>query len=69
MSRNNIQKGHITLHPSGIPHGPAPGAYERSIGKSNTDELAVMIDTFSPLSITKAALRIDDGKYLQSWLE
>jgi homogentisate 1,2-dioxygenase len=69
MSRNNIEKGHITLHPSGIPHGPAPGAYERSIGKQSTDELAVMIDTFRPLSITKAAMDIDDGLYLKSWLE
>ncbi|MDX2072299.1 MAG: homogentisate 1,2-dioxygenase [Haliscomenobacter sp.] len=69
MSRNNIEKGHITLHPAGIPHGPAPGAYERSIGQTKTEELAVMIDTFRPLSITEAALKIDDGKYYQSWLE
>jgi homogentisate 1,2-dioxygenase len=67
MSRNNIEKGHITLHPSGIPHGPAPGAYERSIGHKETAELAVMIDTFKPLSITKAALAIDDGLYYKSW--
>jgi homogentisate 1,2-dioxygenase len=69
MSRNNIEQGHITLHPSGIPHGPAPGAYERSIGQTKTEELAVMIDTFKPLSITEAALKIDDGQYYQSWLE
>jgi homogentisate 1,2-dioxygenase len=69
MSRNNIEQGHITLHPGGIPHGPAPGAYERSIGKTSTEELAVMIDTFRPLSVTEAALKIDDGKYYQSWLE
>jgi homogentisate 1,2-dioxygenase len=68
MSRNNIEQGHITLHPGGIPHGPAPGAYERSIGKTETEELAVMIDTFRPLSVTNAALQIDDGKYYQSWL-
>lgn len=69
MSRNNIEKGHITLHPGGIPHGPAPGAYERSVGQTETQELAVMIDTFRPLSVTAEALRIDDGKYYQSWLE
>ncbi|HMP30386.1 MAG TPA: homogentisate 1,2-dioxygenase [Saprospiraceae bacterium] len=69
MSRNNIEQGHITLHPGGIPHGPAPGAYERSIGQTKTEELAVMIDTFSPLSVTEEALKIDDGKYYQSWLE
>ena len=69
MSRNNIEKGHITLHPGGIPHGPHPGAYERSIGKTKTEELAVMIDTFKPLMITEDALEIDDGKYYRSWLE
>ena len=69
MSRNNIEQGHITLHPAGIPHGPAPGAYERSIGKKETEELAVMIDTFKPLMVTENALRIDDGQYYQSWME
>ncbi|MBX2953603.1 MAG: homogentisate 1,2-dioxygenase [Leadbetterella sp.] len=69
MSRNHIEQGHITLHPGGIPHGPAPGAYERSVGQKETRELAVMIDTFRPLSLTAEALRIDDGKYYQSWLE
>jgi homogentisate 1,2-dioxygenase len=68
MSRNNIERGHITLHPGGIPHGPAPGAYERSIGKKDTDELAVMIDTFRPLAVTEAALGIDDGQYYRSWI-
>ncbi len=69
MSRNNIEKGHITLHPGGIPHGPAPGAYERSIGHTSTAELAVMIDTFRPLMLTEDALRIDDGAYYKSWIE
>jgi homogentisate 1,2-dioxygenase len=69
MSRNNIDRGHITLHPGGIPHGPHPGAYERSIGQKKTEELAVMIDTFAPLMLTEAALQLDDGKYFRSWLE
>ena len=69
MSRNNIEKGHITLHPGGIAHGPAPGAYERSIGHTSTAELAVMIDTFRPLMLTDAALKIDDGVYYKSWVE
>ena len=62
MSRNDIDQGYISLHPGGIPHGPHPGAYERSIGKKETGELAVMIDTFRPLMLTKQALKIDDGK-------
>ena len=69
MSRNNIEQGHITLHPKGIPHGPAPGAMERSIGHTSTQELAVMIDTFRPLQVTEEAMGIDDGKYYKSWVE
>lgn len=69
MSRNNIEQGHITLHPKGIPHGPAPGAMERSIGQKETQELAVMVDTFRPLMVTEDALGIDDGKYYKSWVE
>ena len=69
MSRNNIEQGHITLHPKGIPHGPAPGAMERSIGQKETQELAVMVDTFRPLMITEEAMGIDDGKYYKSWVE
>jgi len=69
MSRNDIGPGHISLHPGGIPHGPHPGAYERSIGETVTEELAVMIDTFKPLMLTKEAMKIDDGKYFKSWLD
>ncbi len=69
MSRNDIKKGHITLHPKGIPHGPAPGAMERSIGQKETAELAVMIDTFRPLMLTEEALSLDDKVYFKSWTE
>lgn len=68
MSRNDIAPGHITLHPGGIPHGPAPGAMERSIGKKETQEYAVMVDTFRPLMLTEQALALDDGQYYRSWL-
>jgi homogentisate 1,2-dioxygenase len=69
MSRNHVEKGLITLHPGGIPHGPHPGAMERSIGKTKTDELAVMVDTFRPLKVTEAAMKLDDGDYFNSWME
>ncbi|MCZ8146168.1 homogentisate 1,2-dioxygenase [Flavobacterium sp.] len=69
MSRNDVEAGHISLHPAGIPHGPHPGAVERSIGKKETLELAVMVDTFKPLMVTEEAMRIADEKYYQSWLE
>jgi len=69
MSRNNIQKGQITLHPGGIPHGPHPGAIERSIGKKETHELAVMIDPFNPVKITTEALKLEVNEYYHSWVE
>lgn len=69
MSRKDIAPGHISLHPAGIPHGPHPGTYEGSIGKTETKELAVMIDTFKPLQITENALKIDDNRYFKSWIE
>ena len=68
MSRNNINKGSITLHPAGIPHGPHPGTMEKSIGKKDTQELAVMVDTFSPLMVTEEALKINDDSYYKSWI-
>ena len=68
MSRNHVEKGMITLHPGGIPHGPHPGAYERSIGKKETGELAVMIDTFRPLKMTQQALDMENGDYYKSWI-
>jgi homogentisate 1,2-dioxygenase len=69
MSRNNIKQGNITLHPTGIVHGPHPGAVERSLGVKETKELAVMVDTFTPLKITEQAFTIEDPEYYRSWLE
>ena len=68
MSRKGIKEGDITHHPAGIPHGPHPGTMENSIGKKETKELAVMIDPFKPLWITKAALEIEDTDYYKSWI-
>ncbi len=68
MSRNHIEKGMITLHPTGIPHGPHPGAAERSIGQKKTEELAVMVDTFKPLMLTQEAFDIEDPDYHKSWI-
>lgn len=67
MSRNNIEIGQITLHPMGVTHGPHPGAVERSIGQKETQEYAVMVDTFKPLKITKQALNIEVKDYYKSW--
>ena len=69
MSRKHVTRGMITLHPAGIPHGPHPGAVERSIGAKETKELAVMVDTFKPLMLTKEALGIENEGYVMSWAE
>jgi homogentisate 1,2-dioxygenase len=68
-SRKGVEVGSITLHPSGLPHGPQPGLAERSIGVSETHELAVMCDTFNPLRLTTFARDLDDGRYMYSWYE
>jgi homogentisate 1,2-dioxygenase len=69
MSRKGIEYGSITLHPDGLPHGPHPGRAEASIGAKATNELAVMMDSFRPLKVAKAALGIEDPKYHQSWID
>ena len=69
MSRKHVTRGMITLHPAGIPHGPHPGAVEKSIGAKETKELAVMVDTFHPLMLTKQALDIENQGYVMSWAE
>ncbi|HLJ55746.1 MAG TPA: homogentisate 1,2-dioxygenase, partial [Chthonomonadaceae bacterium] len=66
-SRKGIEEGSITLHPSGLPHGPQPGAVEASLGKQRTEELAVMLDTFRPLRLTAEAIALEDESYAYSW--
>ena len=68
MSRKSVEKGQITLHPGGIPHGPHPGTVEKSIGKDATEELAVMVDPFRPLMLTEDAIAIEDEDYYRSWI-
>jgi homogentisate 1,2-dioxygenase len=68
MSRRGVEIASFTLHPAGIPHGPHPGTVEASIGKEATEELAVMVDTFHPLKITKQAAALEDARYPYSWL-
>lgn len=69
MSRKHVERGMITLHPKGIPHGPHPGTVEKSIGQKETRELAVMIDPFYPLNLTREALSMEDPSYWKSWVE
>lgn len=69
MSRKGIEYASVTLHPSGLPHGPQPGAVEKSLGATRTEEWAVMIDTFKPLKLAKPAQAWDDPEYKYSWYE
>ena len=69
MSRKHVTRGMLTLHPAGIPHGPHPGAVNKSIGQKETKELAVMVDTFRPLQLTETAIAIENDGYVMSWAE
>jgi homogentisate 1,2-dioxygenase len=68
MSRRGVDISSFTIHPAGIPHGPHPGSVEASIGKEATEELAVMIDTFHPLHLTRQASELEDDRYPYSWI-
>lgn len=68
MSRNSVEEGSITFHPSGLPHGPHPGKIEESLGKKETNELAIMVDTFKPLNLTTLSKTIDDKEYPLTWM-
>lgn len=69
MSRKGIEYGSITLHPDGLAHGPQPGRTEASIGQKETNELAVMMDTFHGLHVSREAVEVEDKDYFLSWLE
>jgi homogentisate 1,2-dioxygenase len=66
-SRKGIEVGSITVHPSGLPHGPQPGLVEKSLGARRTEELAVMWDTFRLLHLTPLSHELDDPAYAYSW--
>jgi homogentisate 1,2-dioxygenase len=69
LSRSGIERGSMTLHPDGVPHGPQPGRTEASLGRPATDEVALMLDTFRPLTVSRAALSLEDPHYAFSWKE
>ncbi len=69
MSRKGIGYASLTVHPNGLPHGPQPGRAEASIGKTRTEELAVMLDTFRPLAVARNVLAFEDPEYARSWLD
>ena len=69
MSRTGVKEGSFSLHPGGMPHGPQPGRTEDSVGAKETNEWAVMIDTYTPLQPTTNVKDTLDKDYAQSWLE
>jgi homogentisate 1,2-dioxygenase len=68
-SRLGVERGSVTLHPGGLPHGPHPGRYEASIGAKRTEEVAVMLDCSAPLNVTKLAASVEDPRYEASFAD
>jgi homogentisate 1,2-dioxygenase len=64
-----VEQFDLSLHPGGLPHGPHPGTIEASLGKTKTEEVAVMMDTFHPLHVTPFALECEEEGYGYSWVE
>ena len=67
MSRKGIEPESITYHPMGLSHGPQPGKIEESLSAKETNEFAVMIDTYEPLNMTTHTQEIEDSDYPYSW--
>ncbi|HVF20586.1 MAG TPA: homogentisate 1,2-dioxygenase [Mycobacteriales bacterium] len=67
FSRKGIGEGWLTLHPQGAPHGPQPGAAERAAGKTMADEIAVMVECISPLTVADEVKTAEDPDYVTSW--
>jgi homogentisate 1,2-dioxygenase len=69
MSRtgSGIGVGSISYHPAGFVHGPQPGSVEAAIDRDRTEETAVMVDTFRPLSLSDAARAASDPRYPWTW--
>ena len=69
FSRDHIEAGMMTFHPSGFTHGPHPKALKSMLSqpKAATDEYAVMIDTRDPLEVGEAAAGVENAAYVDSW--
>lgn len=69
FSRDHIEAGMMTFHPSGFTHGPHPKALKNMLTqpKPATDEYAVMIDTRDPLDVGEAAATVENPAYVDSW--
>ena len=69
FSRDGIDAGMMTFHPSGFTHGPHPKALKNMLSqpKPATDEYAVMIDTRDPLEVGEAAATVENADYVDSW--
>lgn len=69
FSRDNIHPGMITLHPSGFTHGPHPKAFQTGArgARSETDEVAVMIDARDALDVAALPDGVEWPGYVDSW--
>jgi len=69
LSRDNIQPGMITLHPSGLTHGPQPQALRAAAAaaRTDTDEVAVMVDARDALDVAPLPEGVEWLGYVDSW--
>lgn len=69
FSRDNIHPGMMTLHPSGITHGPHPKAFaagKKALHKE-TNEVAVMVDARDALAVAEFPSGVEWVGYVDSW--
>jgi homogentisate 1,2-dioxygenase len=69
FSRDNIHPGMMTLHPSGFTHGPHPKAFRAGASgtRTQTDEVAVMIDARDALDVAPLPAGVEWAGYVDSW--
>ena len=67
MSRKGVREGSITLHVRGMLHGPQPGTVENALGKSETNETAVMVESYERLGMSVLAKRLESKDYMKTW--
>lgn len=69
FSRAGIKPGMLTLHPQGIHHGPQPQAVAASRSKTQTEEVAVMIESRRPFAVLPSLENVELKDYALSWRE
>lgn len=69
FSRAGIRPAMLTLHPQGIHHGPQPQAIEAAKTKTETEEVAVMIESRYPFTVLPVLESVEWKEYALSWAQ